>query len=157
MRTGSYGPAEYYYWSRSPQDGLQPLYGFWDDLFFVGNSTETVQRIVDRNLKGESILDNNLFRKADPGFEQDNNSTTFSDNVKLIAVLHKALDLFSTFIILENKETAMKIKTLFRELVFPILDELTLFDARATRSYFTPEAVIVESVISISNQTNQLH
>lgn len=34
MRKISYGPAKYYYWSRSPQDGLQPLYGFWDDLFY---------------------------------------------------------------------------------------------------------------------------
>jgi hypothetical protein len=35
----SYGPIRYSFWTPSPQDGLQPLYGFWDDLIFFGNSS----------------------------------------------------------------------------------------------------------------------
>jgi len=153
MRKSSYGPATYYYWARSPQEGLQPLYGFWDDLFFVGNSSSTLQRVIHENVTGSSILDNQLFKKADPGFKEDNNSTTYSDNVKLLKVLKRGLEMFGTFIALENKETAIKTKYLLKELVFPILDGLTCFSSMASRSYFTPETVVVDSVINISPPT----
>lgn len=112
-----------------------------------------MQRVIDQNITGISILDNKLFRKADPGFESLNNSTTFSDNVKLMKVLHRALEMFGTFIALENRETAMKAKILLKELITPLMEGLTIFDSMATRSYFTPETVVVESVINLSPQT----
>jgi len=151
MRKSTYGPATYYYWARSPQEGLQPLYGFWDDLFFVGNSSSTLQRVIHENVTGSSILDNHLLQKADPGFEEDNNSTTYSDNVRLLKVIKRGLEMFGTFVALENKETAIKTKYLLKELVFPVLDGLTCFDSMASRSYFTPETVVVDSVINISS------
>ncbi len=39
----SYGPVRYTYWTPSPQDGLQPLYGFWDDVVFFGNSSRLLK------------------------------------------------------------------------------------------------------------------
>ena len=45
----TYGPVRYLYWTPSPQDGLQPLYGFWHDLLFFGNSSSLLR--YDRSEK----------------------------------------------------------------------------------------------------------
>ena len=65
------------YWSLSPEDGLRPLYGFWDDLFFFGNSSVLLKKVVDTRLQGSTLLDNELVDELDPGLREANNSVLF--------------------------------------------------------------------------------
>jgi hypothetical protein len=142
----SYGPIHYSFWTPSPQDGLQPLYGFWDDLIFFGNSSRFLKMIVDRKSGDFSLLDNVDVKSLDPGFTKQNNSITYLNNVELIKVLQKWLGLVGMTLAIENRETAYKIHTVLEEIINPLLDGASMYERSCTRSYFTPEMVIIDSI-----------
>jgi hypothetical protein len=142
----SYGPIHYSFWTPSPQDGLQPLYGFWDDLIFFGNSSRFLKMIADRKSGDFSLLDNVDVKSLDPGFTKQNNSITYLNNVELIKVLQKWLGLVGMTLAIENRETAYKIHTVLEEIINPLLDGASMYERSCTRSYFTPEMVIIDSI-----------
>ncbi len=142
----SYGSVRYTYWTPSPQDGLQPLYGFWDDLFFFGNSSKLLKKIIDRKSGDFSLLDNTAIKALDPGFTKKNNSITYLNTPELSKVLQKWLSLFGMTLAIENRETAEKVHTVLQEVIDPLLDGASMYNKSCTRSYFTPEMVIIDSV-----------
>jgi hypothetical protein len=142
----SYGPIRYSFWTPSPQDGLQPLYGFWDDLIFFGNSSRFLKMIVDRKSGDFSLLDNVDVKSLDPGFTKQNNSITYLNNVELIKVLQKWLGLVGMTLAIEDREIAYKIHTVLEEIINPLLDGASMYERSCTRSYFTPEMVIIDSI-----------
>ncbi len=147
----SYGPIHYTYWTPSPQDGLQPVYGFWGDLIFFGNSSSLLRMIVERNSKKSSLLDNVAIKALDPGFTKKNNSIIYFNNVALINVLQKVLDLAAMTLAIEDREKAIKVRTVIDEVINPLLEGAKMYDKSCTRSYFTPGMVIIDSITNITN------
>lgn len=141
-----YGPLGYTYWTPAPQDGLQPLYGFWDDYLFFGNSSSLLRMIFKKKSGNFSLLDNVNIKAIDPGFTEKNNSITYMNNVELIKVLKKLLDLVGMTLSIENRETADKVRAILDGIINPLLDGAGMYDRSSTRSYFTPDMVIVESI-----------
>ncbi len=142
----------YTYWTPSPQDGLQPLYGFWGDLIFVGNSPSLLSRIVKMNTEKFSLLDNAAIKALDPGFKEKNNSISYFNNVELIKVLQKGLDLVAMTLVIEDREMAFKVRTVIDEIINPLLDGAEMYDKSCTRSYFMPGMVIIDT---ITNKTTR--
>jgi hypothetical protein len=142
----SYGPVRYTFWTPSPQDGLQPLYGFWDDLIFFGNSSSLLKMVIDRNVTDFSLMDDVVIGSLDPGFTEKNNSITYIDNVTFIKVLQKWLGFIGMTLAIENRETAYKVHTVLDEIINPLLDGASMYEKSFTRSYFTPEMVIIDSI-----------
>ncbi|MCP4337541.1 MAG: DUF3352 domain-containing protein [Desulfobulbaceae bacterium] len=140
------GPIRYAYWTLSPQDGLQPLYGFWGDLLFFGNSSKLLRMIVEEKSKDLSLLDNMSVKVIDPGFTEKNNSVTYMNNVELIKVLQKLLNLIGMTVAIEDRETAFKVRAIIEEIINPLLDGASMYDKSSTRSYFTHKMVVVDSV-----------
>jgi len=141
-----YGSVRYTYWTPSPQDGLQPLYGFWNDLVFFGNSTSLLQKIIDKKNKKFSLLDNASIKAIDPGFKEKNNSVTYFNNVELINVLQKGLGLAGMALAIEDTDAAAKARVMLNEIINPLLDGIKMYDKSCTRSYFTPDMVIIDSI-----------
>ena len=141
-----YGPVRYVYWTPSPQDGLQPLYGFWHNLLFFGNSSSLLETIVQRKNDKMSLLDNPAVRAIDPGLLEKNNSMTYMDNVEIINVLQKGLNLVAMTLAIEDRETAVKVRTVIDEIINPLLDGVKMYGKSCTRSYFTPEMVVIDSI-----------
>jgi len=142
----SYGPISYTYWTPYPQDGLQPLYGFWGDLLFVGNSSRLLKMVVDRREANFTILDNPAIEALDPGFTGKNNSITYINTVSLIKVLQKWLALGGMTLAIEDREAAYKVHTILEEIIDPLLDGISMYEKSCTRSYFTPEMVVIDSI-----------
>jgi hypothetical protein len=142
----SYGPIRYTFWTPSPQDGLQPLYGFWDDIIFFGNSSGLLQMVIDRKTNDFSLMDDVVVSSLDPGFTEKNNSITYTNNVAFIKVLQKWLGFIGMTLAIENKENAYKVHTVLNEIINPLLDGASMYEKSFTRSYFTPEMVIIDSI-----------
>lgn len=142
----TYGQIRYSYWTPSPQDGLQPLYGFWEDLFFFGNSPKLLEKIVDRITDDFSLLDNAAIKLLDPGFAGKNNSITYLNNVELLKVLQRWLDLLGMTLAIEDREKAYKVHTVLKEIINPLLDGISMYEKSSTRSFFTPEKVVIDSI-----------
>jgi hypothetical protein len=142
----AYGQIRYSYWTPSPQDGLQPLYGFWDDLFFFGNSPKLLKMIVDRKTDDFSLLDNSAIKLLDPGFSEKNNSITYLNNVELLKVLRRWLGLIGMTLAIEDREKAYKVHTVLNEIINPLLDGISMYEKSSTRSFFTPEMVVIDSI-----------
>lgn len=142
----TYGQISYSYWTPSPQDGLQPLYGFWDDLFFFGNSPKLLEMIIDRKMDDFSLLDNSAIKSMDPGFTGKNNSITYLNNVELLKMLRRWLGLIGMTVAIEDREKAYKIQTVLEEIINPLLDGLSMYEKSSTRSFFTPKMVVIDSV-----------
>jgi len=142
----AYGQIRYSYWTPSPQDGLQPLYGFWDDLFFFGNSPKLLKMIADRKTDDFSLLDNSAIKLLDPGFTEKNNSITYLNNVELLKVLRRWLSLIGMTLAIEDREKAYKVHTVLNEIINPLLDGLSMYEKSSTRSFFTPEMAVIDSI-----------
>ncbi len=147
-----HGPVEYMYWSLSPEDGLRPLYGFWDDLFFFGNSSVLLKKVVDNRLQGHTLLDNALVGKLDPGLQMANNSVLFIDNIAVLEVAERVLDLMGTVVALEDRNTAAKVRVVISEIIKPLLKGARMYRAGVTRSYFSSDAVVVESMTKLTKE-----
>lgn len=151
MHQGQYGGAEYAYWSLSPQDGLCPLYGFWNDLFFFGNSISLLHRVINDESKALSLLDNARVQKIDPGIALENNSVTYCNNVQLIDTIKNILNIVGTFAAIEDRHLAKKFRLITSKVINPLLDGAKMYKASLTRSYFTPELIVIESITNLSD------
>ena len=87
----------------------------------------------------------------DPGITEKNNSVTYFNNIELIHVIKRLLNMIGTIIGIEDSATAYKVRIIIDELIDPLLDGATMFDKSVTRSYFTPEKVVIDSVTHISS------
>lgn len=142
----TYGPVKYVYWTPSPQDGLKPLYGFWGEFLFFGNSSNLLQMIVQREIDHLSLIDSVSVKSIDPGLSGKNNSITFMNNDELITILQKGLNLVAMTMTLEDRETAFKVRTVIDGIINPLLEGARMYGKSCTRSYFTPDMVIIDSI-----------
>jgi hypothetical protein len=102
--------------------------------------------IVKKKSGDFSLLDNVNIKTIDPGFTEKNNSITYMNNVELIKVLKKLLDLVGMTLSIENRKTADKVRAILDGIINPLLDGASMYDKSSTRSYFTPDMVIVDSI-----------
>ena len=102
--------------------------------------------IVQRKIDDFSLLDNESVQAIDPGLSEKNNSVTYMNNVELITVLQKGLNLVAMTLAIEDRETAYKVQTVIDEVITPLLDGARMYGKSCTRSYFTPEMVIIDSL-----------
>ncbi|MCP4296388.1 MAG: hypothetical protein GY786_12340 [Proteobacteria bacterium] len=147
-----YGPVSYHYWAGSPQDGLKPLYGFLGNYLFLANSSNLLQRIVDNYKTGKTVAQIGDVKDIDPGFIRKNNSLTYFNNVELIDIAKKVLSFSSTMLALEDRTIAYKSQIIISDIINPLLEGLKMYDRSCTRSYFTEDLVIVESMTSRANR-----
>jgi len=147
----NYGSTSFHYWAEAPQDGLEPLYGFMDNFLFIGNSRPLVKQVIDRYQDGKNLLTEPKFLEVDLGLTKPNNYISYTDNVGLISITQSLLQLAGTMIAIENRDTAEKVKIILRDIINPILDGLSMFDRTATRSYFTEDSVVIDSMTKVEN------
>jgi hypothetical protein len=102
--------------------------------------------VIDRNVTDFSLMDDVVIGSLDPGFTEKNNSITYIDNVTFIKVLQKWLGFIGMTLAIENRETAYKVHTVLDEIINPLLDGASMYEKSFTRSYFTPEMVIIDSI-----------
>jgi hypothetical protein len=132
------------------------LYGFWEDLFFFGNSSKLLAMIVDKKNADFSLLDNAAIKMLDPGFAEKNNSITYLNNVALLKVLQRWLDLLGMTLAIEDREKAYRVHTVLNEIINPLLDGVSMYEKSSTRSFFTSEMVVIESITSKKTLKNTL-
>jgi hypothetical protein len=102
--------------------------------------------IVDRKTDDFSLLDNSAIKLLDPGFSEKNNSITYLNNVELLKVLRRWLGLIGMTLAIEDREKAYKVHTVLNEIINPLLDGISMYEKSSTRSFFTPEMVVIDSI-----------
>ncbi len=145
-----YDSIEYTYWSQSPQDGLCPLYGFFGEYFFLGNSLTLLQKIIATNSRSLSLLDIDSVKKIDSGVAERNNLVAYSNNVQIINLLEIVLRAFATVAAIEDRGLAQRAQVVINKVILPLLEEAKMFDTSVTRSYFTPESIVIDTITNIS-------
>lgn len=145
-----YNSVTYLYWVASPQDGLQPLCGFWSNYFFIGNSAQLIERVIDGYNEETSLLSNSRVSAIDPGITKKNNSVTYFNNVEIIELSQRLLSALGTMILMEDKEKAKKTRLIIDEVINPLLNGLKEYERSCTRSYFAPGMVVIDSRTSIA-------
>ena len=149
MERHRYGDRAFYSWPISPQDGLEPLYGFIDNYLYMGNGRGSAREIIEYNKEGIRLLKNHPSVKMVEKLLEKNNSVSFTNNAKLIDILKSVLKFTGTVMAIEDREAAIKVRIVLEKLVNPILDGLKMFDQTTTRSYFDGNRVVIESVIKV--------
>lgn len=154
LKEEEYRSAWFRYWSRGPQDGLLPLYGFWQNYFFFGNSITLLRRVIDTHNSKISLEDIAAVRKIDPGVAEKNNSVSYLNNAQLITMVENFLEVLGTFIAIEDRETAMKVRVLLKKIVNPLLNGAMMYRASASRSHITGNVLTIDSVTEISHNSS---
>lgn len=145
-----YNSVTYLYWVASPQDGLQPLCGFWSNIFFVGNSAHLIERVIDGYNENTSLLTNQKIREIDPGILEANNSVTYLNNVEILELTQRFLSALGTMASMEDRIKAEKVRLIISVVLNPFLESLKEFERSCTRSYFAPGMVVIDSRTSIA-------
>lgn len=153
-RTKSYRNLYYTYWSLSPEDGLQPLYGFWGNILFIGNSSKLLQRIIDFQQTGKTLVRNDGVKKNDPGLEKKNNSVTYLNNGEFIDLVKKMSNLVGTIVAIEDKAAAYRARIIINDILHPILEGAKMYNTSVSRSYFSSNTVVIESITRVRNPTD---
>ncbi|TKB11116.1 DUF3352 domain-containing protein [Desulforhopalus sp. IMCC35007] len=150
-----YNSVTYLYWVASPQDGLQPLCGYWSNYLFVGNSALFLERVIDGFNNDTSLLKNPKVKAIDPGITEKNNSITYFNNVEIIELTQRLLSALGTIVSLEDKTKAQQAHIILNEVVNPLLNGIKEYERSCTRSYFAPGMVVIESKSSIAKKENR--
>ena len=150
-----YNSVTYLYWVASPQDGLQPLCGYWSNYLFIGNSAGFLERVIDGFNNDTSLLKNPKVKAIDPGITEKNNSITYFNNVEIIELTQRMLSALGTIVSLEDKTKAQQAHIILNEVVNPLLNVIKEYEKSCTRSYFAPGMVIIESKSSIAKKDNR--
>lgn len=145
-----YNSVTYLYWVASPQDGLQPLCGFYSNFFFIGNSAQLIERVIDGYNENTSLLSNPRVKAIDPGITKKNNSITYFNNIEIIELSQRLLSAIGTMILMEDKNKAEKARVVIDEVINPLLNGLKEYERSCTRSYFAPGMVVIDSRTSIA-------
>ncbi len=146
-----YGTITYYYWSRSFQDGLQPLYGFWHQYLFLANSSRLLKTIIDRKIAGKTLFSDLVTHRLDPGLQQKNNSVTYTNNIDLLELAKQSLYLIATAVTIQDRDAAAKMRVIIEEIVTPIFEGTKMYDVSVTRSFFSDTKIVIESRTNIVN------
>ncbi len=146
-----HGSTLYYSWKDSPQDGLEPLYGFLDNYLFIGNSSSLANHIIDNSINGSEILRDPRFIEIDAGLTEPNNYVSYTNNAELINIIKSLFTLASTIVAIEDKAAAKKITILTKDVATPLLDGLSMFERTTTRSYFTKNSVVIDSMTKVGD------
>jgi len=151
-----YNSVTYLYWVASPQDGLQPLCGFWSNLFFIGNSAQLIERVIDGYNENKSLLTNKKMRDINPGIKEANNSVTYFNNVEILELSQRLLSALGTMASLEDRKKAEKARIIITEVLNPFIEGLKEFERSFTRSYFAPGMVVIDSKTSIATKNTRI-
>ena len=146
----THGSTLYYSWKDSPQDGLEPLYGFLENYLFIGNSSSLANHIIDNSINGGKILRDPYFMEVDTGLTEPNNYVSYTNNAELINIIKSLFTLASTIVAIEDKAAAKKITILTKDVATPLLDGLSMFERTTTRSYFTKDSVVIDSMTKVA-------
>jgi hypothetical protein len=145
-----YRQVHYKYWSLAPEDGLKPIFGTWNNLFFLGNSSVLLEDMVDYHQAGNALSVDAAYKKIDPGITAKNNSITYLHNTELLELAKQVVQMLSTIVAIEDKTTATRAKIIVNELIIPLLEGAKMYERSMNRSYFTTETVVIESRTKIS-------
>jgi len=146
-----YGSITYYYWSRSFQDGIQPLYGFWHQYLFLANSSRLLKSVIDRNIAGKTIFSDLVTQRLDPGLLEKNNSVTYTNNIDILGIIKQSLYLIATAVTIQDRDAAAKMRITIEEIVTPVFEGADMYDISVTRSFFSDNKIIIQSRTNIVN------
>lgn len=149
VKERSHGSTLIYSWANSPQDGLEPLYGFLDNYIFIGNSRNLAEQVIDGHENSINLLESPHFQEIDAGLTEPNNYISYTNNVELVNIIKTFLTMASTVIAIEDREVAAKVGVITKDIVHPLLDGLTMLERTATRCYFTGSSVVVDSITKV--------
>ncbi len=146
------GAAAYRYWSDSPQDGLCPLYGFFEGQLFIGNSRSLVQRLFAGSGAGQVGLIEGQRRFAEADVPFNGHALLVADNRKFVDALRGAVEVFVTLSAIEDRERARRYRTLTDALLSPLFQGLQSLPKSLVRLAFAADAIKVEAVFAIDSQ-----
>ncbi|PID75342.1 MAG: hypothetical protein CSB23_03785 [Deltaproteobacteria bacterium] len=135
----------YSYWLESPQDGIQPLCGFWQNYLFIGNSVSLLREIVDDYNARNSLVKNPQIRKIDPGIKEKNNRLLYLNVERTSELLVRLFYFIDTLLKLERPEKAEKSHLIIREVLLPLTAGIQDYERLCLRSYRQSELVIIDA------------
>jgi len=151
MKENSYNSRVFNSWATSSPDGMVPLYGFLDNYLFLGNSRSLAKHIIDSDSTDINLVKKQQFLDLDVGLTQTNNYISYTNNVELITLTKSLIRFAGTMIAIQNRDAAAKVRIITQNIVNPLLDGLSMFEQTTTRSYFTENSVIIDSMTEIAN------
>ena len=151
-KTEEYGPAWFVYWNQSPQDGLVPLYGFWGELFFLGNSLTLLHKVIDMNSRDLSLLDIERVKNISSGLTKESNTVLYSNNGQLIDIIKNILNALGTVIGIEDRAFAVKARLVINKVFMPLLDWAKMYGSSSvTNCTVTQEMVTLDIITAIAD------
>ncbi len=151
MTKDSYDAIDYSYWSQSPQEGITPLYGFFGEMFFAGNSPTLLKKIIDS--QGSDIFNpvKDSFGRNIHDRTTDNHLLIYSNNVQCIDLIKESLKALGTIIAIEDREIAGKVLLVNDKILSPLLDGLKMYKTSVVRSYFKERILHVDVMTELTD------
>lgn len=140
-----YRDIPFIFWGHYMQNGLQPVYAFYQNSIYFSTSVQTHLEIVNtlRDRKGlTSTYDYNMVSKPLFG---TNNAHGFIQIPKMVDVVKELISIGEAMHSRQNRKSAYKTKKIVYSFLFPLLDGLKTYSSTAVRSYNETGKLIIET------------
>ena len=139
-----------YYWGGDPGiEDIRPTYAVVDGYLLIATNAEQIVEFFHESSRKDALEKSLVFKGADTGFGQANNSINFIRINKVVDLAQELVNWGGTLMIIIDHERALKAKIVIDHLVVPILDGLKMYSAMGIRSYVSENRLTVDSVITI--------
>ncbi len=134
------------YWGVEPQGGLQPAFTLIDNYFFVSNSLDLIEQIVDiKSDPSGSLAASPAMKEVGRSLLEKNNSATYIHIAKLADALKDLVTWAGAMAILQGPDIARNADIVVNKLALPLLDGVAMYTQLGSRSVITADSIVLES------------
>ncbi|MDJ0624690.1 MAG: DUF3352 domain-containing protein [Desulfocapsaceae bacterium] len=133
------------YWGRDMQNGLQPVYAFYNNSVYFSTSVQTQLEIVDTLHDRNGLTSTYGYNMVSKPLFNVNNSHGFIQIPEMVDVLKELISIGEAMYSRQNRKAAYRTQKIVYSLVYPLLDGLKTYSSTAVRSYNEPGKLIIET------------
>ena len=133
------------YWGHDMQNGLQPVYAFYNSSVYFSTSVQTQLEIVDTLRDRDGLTSTYEYNVVSKPLMDQNNAHGFIQIPALVDVVKELISIGEAMYSRQNRKEAYRTKKIIYSLIYPLLDGLKTYSSAGLRSYNEEGKLIIEA------------
>jgi len=129
---------------------MQPSYALLQDFLIIADGRDQIEDLLLPD--GDMLVSDPDFLEVDMGLNQQNNLVLFARTAELLEGLKELAAWLGTIISVRDEQAGVRSKILLDGAIIPLLDSLTMFKAKAIRSYTADGEIVLQAAVLMADE-----
>ncbi len=148
----SYRGVNFTYWGEAVQQGVQPVFAFYEKSLYLSSSVGMFKDVIDTIMNKNGLTTNEKFLVGGDSLLLKNNSIGYVQLAPALDVSKELVSWGGTMLAIQNRKAAYKSKIVIDGLIQPLLDGLKMYSSIAIRTYMEEEIITIESKTTMAQK-----